>query len=75
MQTETIPGLITIRDVQRLTTLSRATIYRFIAVGRFPVPLKLSPQGRVAWRLSEVCAWNESPLDWGRDATNDEFFA
>jgi prophage regulatory protein len=67
--------LLTIRQVKQITTLSSATIYRFINAGRFPVPIKLSPHGRVAWRQSEISAWNESPLDWGRDATNDEFFA
>jgi prophage regulatory protein len=64
--------LISVRDVQRLTTLSRATIYRFIRAGRFPEPVKLSPRGRVAWRSSDVAAWNDSPLDWGRDAWADE---
>lgn len=58
--------LLSVRDVQRLTTLSRATVYRYVAAGQFPKPVQLGPS-RVAWRLSEVQKWNESPLDWGRD--------
>jgi prophage regulatory protein len=65
--------LLTIRDVRQITTLSRATIYRFISAGHFPKPIHLGPNRR-AWRLSDVRAWNESPLDWGQDASNDEFF-
>ena len=58
--------LLTIRQVKDVTTLSRASIYRFMAAGRFPQSVHLSPNRR-AWRLSEVLEWNESPLDWGRD--------
>ena len=58
--------LLTIRQVKDITTLSRASIYRFMAAGRFPNSIQLSPNRR-AWRLSEVLEWNESPLDWGRD--------
>ena len=66
--------LLTLRDVKRLTTLSSATVYRYCAAGRFPKPVRLGPN-RCAWRAAEVQAWNDSPLDWGRDASNDEFFA
>ena len=34
------PLLLTIQDVQRLTTLSRPSIYRFIAAGTFPKCMK-----------------------------------
>lgn len=66
--------LLTLRDVQRITTLSRSSVLRFVAAGRFPKPIHLSANRR-AWRAAEVQEWNESPLDWGRDASNDEFFA
>ena len=62
--------LLTIRQVKDITTLSRASIYRFMAAGRFPKSVHLSPNRR-AWRLSEVLEWNESPLDWGRDPFDD----
>lgn len=66
--------LLTKKQVMKLTTLSAASIYRFIANNRFPKPIHLSANRR-AWRAAEVQAWNESPLDWGRDASNDDFFA
>lgn len=66
-----IDTLLTIREVGRITTLSRATVYRYVAAGRFPKPVQLGPS-RVAWRTSEILAWNECPLDWGRDPFEDE---
>lgn len=38
------------------TSLSRATLYREVAGGRFPKPHRLSP-GRVGWLRSEIDAW------------------
>jgi prophage regulatory protein len=72
MTDQQLPQLLTIRDVQRITTLSRASIYRFMAAGRFPKPIEISSHRR-AWHLSEIAAWNESPLDWGRDPWDDGF--
>jgi prophage regulatory protein len=45
-----------ISDVVSETSLSRATIYRLIAKGNFPTPVKVSSQ-RVAWPESAVHAW------------------
>jgi len=63
-----VDQLICIGEVKRLTSLSRATIYRFMAAGRFPKPVRLS-SGRVAWRASHIQVWTNDPLDW-----DDEFF-
>jgi len=52
-------------DVKRLTSLSRATINRQVKSGRFPKPVSLTPDGRVAWRAEEVEAWAADPLGWG----------
>jgi prophage regulatory protein len=71
MTYQPLPLLLTIRDVQRVTTLSRASIYRFMAAGTFPKPVHLSSNRR-AWRLSDVQAWNESPWDWGRPRFDNE---
>lgn len=43
-------------EVERLTGLSRSSIYAHIADGRFPRPLTLSPR-RVGWLAHEVEAW------------------
>lgn len=53
------PKFLNIRQVVRLTGLSRATIYRLRVLGDFPQPRRLSSR-RVGWRLSDVEAWIES---------------
>lgn len=45
-----------IKKVQIKTGLSRASVYKYIALGLFPRQRQLGP-GRVAWRASEVHAW------------------
>src|SRR5690554_3046294 len=48
------PGrLLKISEVEQETSLHRATIYRRIAAGNFPAPVKLSER-RVAWPLAAV---------------------
>jgi len=42
-----------------MTDLSRSTIYRLIADGDFPKPVRIS-KGRVAWRERDLTAWLES---------------
>ena len=52
------PTLLRRRDVQRLTTLSRSTLYRRMNAGEFPRPISLG--GRtVAWRKSDIDKWLE----------------
>lgn len=48
--------LIQVREVIRLTSLSRTSIYRMVADGRFPRPLKIGAS-RKAWSLSAVRQW------------------
>ena len=50
--------LIKRKDVERLTTLSRSTIYDKMSKGTFPRPVKLGERA-VAWRESDVVAWLE----------------
>lgn len=57
--------VLSIRDVQRLNSLSRASIYRGIAAGTFPAPIRLTPGGRrVGWREEDIRAWLADPLGW-----------
>lgn len=46
-------GFYSSRDVQKLTTLSNATIWRMVKRGEFPKPVQISP-GRVGYRREEV---------------------
>jgi len=58
--------LLTIRDVQRITTLSKSSIYRLILANKFPDSVAVSSHRR-AWRSAEIQAFIESPLAWGCD--------
>lgn len=48
-------ALIKLKDVIKLTTLSRASVYNYMEQGKFPKPVPLG--GRVAWILDEVEDW------------------
>ncbi|MBM0207412.1 AlpA family phage regulatory protein [Micromonospora sp. STR1s_5] len=49
-------SLLVLRDVVALTRLSKPTIYKLVAAGRFPRQLRLGSQ-RVVWLHSEVLGW------------------
>lgn len=52
-------ALLRLPDVQRLTGLSRSSIYRLEALGEFPKRVRLSERA-VAWREEELVNWNEA---------------
>jgi prophage regulatory protein len=45
--------------VLKLTGLGRSTIYRWIADGSFPAPVRLGRRA-VAWRWSDLDRWTQS---------------
>jgi prophage regulatory protein len=45
--------------VLKVTGLARTTIYRWVAAGRFPAPVRLGPRA-VAWRWSDLERWTQS---------------
>lgn len=54
------PAFFRIRDVLRITGLSRATLYRRIAAQRFPLPVHLG--GRACgWSASDLKTWIDDP--------------
>jgi prophage regulatory protein len=54
------PAFYRLRDVMRITALSRSTIYRRVAEGRFPAPIHLD--GRVsAWQCASLQLWIDNP--------------
>ena len=60
-------GFITIKDVQRVSSLHRSSIYRGIASKTFPAPVRLTPSGRrIAWRQKDIDAWLEDPVGWNQ---------
>lgn len=61
--TGVFPAFYRIRDVVRITTLTRTTLYRRIAAGRFPPPVHLG--GRVcAWSRTALQAWIADPENY-----------
>ena len=57
--------ILTIKQVQALNSLSRASIYRAMSAGTFPRPIRLSPGGRrVGWRETDVRDWLADPVGW-----------
>lgn len=48
--------LLSIKEVVRVTGISRSTIYRLLAAKRFPRPLKISPR-RVGWPSGDLTQW------------------
>lgn len=55
-QSDTRPFLERLPQVRTRTGLSRSEIYRRIAAGDFPKPIKLGPRAS-AWPEHEVTAW------------------
>lgn len=49
-------ALLNIRTVVAVTSLSPATVYRRVADGCFPTPIKMG-RGCTRWRAAEVAAW------------------
>ena len=47
------------REVEELTGLSRASIYRLMRDDRFPLPVRVSDTA-VRWRASDINVWIES---------------
>ena len=59
IQQQAVDYLLPRKTVEKLSGLSRATIYRLIKSGKFPRPLDIGT-GSVRWRQSEVVAWQQS---------------
>lgn len=47
------------KEVEKLSGLSRASLYRLMRIGKFPRPLSIGT-GSVRWRQSDVIAWQSS---------------
>jgi prophage regulatory protein len=51
--------ILTVHDVVRRTTISRAQIYRMMAQNHFPQPVMLTKQ-RIGWRESDIARWTRA---------------
>jgi prophage regulatory protein len=50
-----LPSLLHLAEVRRLVGIGKSQLYRLIAVGDFPAPVKIRRSSR--WLSSEVDAW------------------
>ena len=57
--TEPSVRVLRVSVVCDLTSLTRASIYNWVAAGRFPAPVRLSVR-RVAWREADIVGWLQS---------------
>lgn len=51
-----VDRLLTMKELVRATTLSRASVYRLVEAGQFPRPIRIGPQ-RIAWKSSSIAEW------------------
>lgn len=64
-----LPAYYRLRDVVRISALSRSTIYRRIAEGRFPAPVSLGGKAS-GWAREAVQRWIADPA--GYQATESQ---
>ena len=55
-------NFIKLKDVTKMTTLAKSTIYKFIADGTFPKQVSLGGNC-VAWREEEVLDWMNDKVE------------
>lgn len=47
------------KEVEKLSGLSRASLYRHVKSGKFPAPVAIGT-GSVRWKQSDITAWQAS---------------
>lgn len=57
-----VPEILRRKQVEARTGLSRSSIYRAVAAGRFPRPVSLLGGKSVGWLASEIRGWLESRI-------------
>lgn len=60
-----LPAFYRLNEVTRITSLSRSTVYRRIAEGRFPEPVHLGGRAS-AWPRAALQAWIDDPQGYRR---------
>ena len=59
MSTSNIKKLIRIQEVSQIVSLGKSTIRLWVALGKFPAPISLSPTIKV-WKVQDIEKWIES---------------
>lgn len=55
------------KEVEQATSFSRTSIYRMMAKGQFPKPIRLSAN-RVGWLAEDIDKWLQQRIDESRVA-------
>lgn len=55
--------LLNLNEVIQAASISSATIYRRMAVGKFPRPVAVSDRAK-RWRAADIAAWGNDPEGW-----------
>lgn len=55
----TADRLLRVHEVEARTSLHRATLYKRMARGQFPQPVRVGIR-RIAWRESDIARWQDS---------------
>lgn len=67
-----LPKLVSINEILNAIGVSRATIYRWMDIGKFPTSVDVS-EGRVAWYEHEVTEWiNSRPRTQGLNRKHEK---
>ena len=53
--------LLSSEELASMLSISRATLWRMLAAGKLPLPLRPSP-GIVRWKADEICRWVDSGM-------------
>jgi prophage regulatory protein len=60
LPSDAAPAFYRLREVMRITALSRSTVYRRVAEGRFPAPVSLGGRAS-AWQRGALQEWIDDP--------------
>ena len=61
-ETQDVRKMLSVKQVLAKVPFSRATLYREMEAGRFPMGKQLTP-GRVAWFEDDIIEWQNSIKD------------
>jgi prophage regulatory protein len=69
--------LLRIKEVSDFTSIGKSTINLWVAQGKFPKPISLSPTIKV-WRVQQLLEWieqqsNTAPKDNSEESTQIQF--
>ncbi|WP_010322919.1 helix-turn-helix transcriptional regulator [Marinobacterium stanieri] len=60
-------AILTRKEVEQLTSMSRTSIYRMMGKSEFPKQVRLSPS-RVGWLAEDIDNWLQQRIDESRVA-------